>query len=255
MHNNPSVLIGYSRVSTEGQRDGYGIKIQEDRIKLYAEAKGVPLVRIFRDDGVSGALAVRPALVELMNYAEANRQMNLGLVFLRLDRLARDLLIQEGLIADFHKHGLQVFSIEEEDLCSTDPTRKLFRQMKGMLAEYEKAMITARMSAGRIRKAQEGRYPGGRVSYGFRIEKDLYVPVEEELTIVREIRRLRRRNSNGRRLSYGKIAEVLSQREVMPPSGRKWYPMTVRLLATSDFYKGTFRYGSVVTHRPELKIV
>jgi len=250
-------FIGYSRVSTDGQRDGqgYGIKIQEDRIKQYSDEKGLPFVRIFRDEGVSGALAVRPAMVELMSYAEANKHLSLGLVFLRLDRLARDLLIQEGLIADFHKHGLQVFSIEEEDLCSTDPTRKLFRQMKGMLAEYEKAMVTARMSAGRLKKVESGGgYAGGRVAYGFCAKGDEYVPVADELEVVKKILKLRRKVKLGKRTSYDGIAKQLNADGIPAPSGKRWHSRTVQYIASNDFYKGFQHYGSVCVLNPAINI-
>ena len=40
---------------------------------------------------MSGSLKDRPALLRLLEYAEEHRDMNLGLVFLRLDRLSRSL--------------------------------------------------------------------------------------------------------------------------------------------------------------------
>jgi hypothetical protein len=47
----------------------------------------------------------------------------------RLDRVARDLMVQESILADFKRKGLEVVSVAEPDLCSHDPSRVLMRQM------------------------------------------------------------------------------------------------------------------------------
>ena len=56
--------IGYIRVSSEEQADsGLGLEAQRQRIRAYCDMKGLSLVTIFEDAGVSGgkALATRPA--------------------------------------------------------------------------------------------------------------------------------------------------------------------------------------------------
>ncbi len=256
MADTPRHLIGYSRISTEGQRDGFGIKIQEDRIKEYAEKHGLPLLDIFRDEAVSGSLKDRPALLRLLNYAEEHKDMGLGLVFLRLDRLSRSLVVSEQLLADFQKRGLAVISIEEPDLLSNEPSRKLFRQFKAMMAEYEKEMITARMSAGRLKKVEAGKgYAGGRCAYGYRTLGSEYVAVPAELTTVRDIVGFRRKRQQGKRLSYHHIAQLLNKRGIAAPMGGKWFAASVQKVASNQFYKGFQRYGTVNFYRPELKIL
>jgi len=249
----PEHLIGYARISTEGQRDGFGIAIQEQRIKEYAEQQGLPLLSIFRDEAISGSLKDRPALLRMLDYAEEHKDMQLGLVFLRLDRLSRSLVVSEQLLADFQRRGLAVISIEEPDLLSNEPTRKLFRQFKAMMAEYEKEMITARMSAGRLKKVEDGKgYAGGRVAFGFRAENGIYVPVAEEIAVVREIYKLRRKSRSGARLGYQRIAKMLNEKYAHI---RTFNPMTVRYIATNSFYKGFQGYGSVTCFNEQLKIV
>ncbi|MDO8468160.1 MAG: recombinase family protein [Candidatus Peribacter sp.] len=249
----PQALIGYSRVSTDGQREGYGIKIQEEKIKAYAEEKGLSVLRMFRDEGVSGALKDRPALLQLLNFVDENRKMRLGVCFLRLDRLSRSLVISEQLIADFQKRRVDVISLEEPDLLSNEPNRKLFRQFKAMMAEYEKEMITARMSAGRLKKVQEGNgYAGGRVAFGFRANGDDYVPVPDELAVVREIFSLRRKPRNGERLGYQRIAKLLNKKYT---AIRTFNAMTVRYIVNNPFYKGFQHYGTVSTFNERLRVV
>ncbi len=47
--------IGYSRCSTQEQADsGLGITAQLERIRAYAAMKGLSLLDVIRDEGVSG---------------------------------------------------------------------------------------------------------------------------------------------------------------------------------------------------------
>ena len=249
-------LIGYQRVSTENQRDGFGLKIQESAIRKYAKENNYNLLRIFSDEAVSGALKDRPALIELMDFAETNRKMGLTLVFLRLDRLARDLLVQETLLSDFQRKGLEVISIDEPDLCKDDPARKMFRQMKGMISEYEKSMITLRMSAGRLKKVESGKgYAGGNVCYGFEVKDGQYRQINGEIEVIKTIARLRRKPKLGKKLSFQKIADKLNTEAILSPMGCKWYAMTVRYIATNEFYRGIQSYSSVKNFSAEHKIL
>lgn len=52
----------------------------------------------------------------------------------KLDRLARDFMVQETLINESRKHRFEIVSVEEPDLMANDPTRILVRQMMGAVA-------------------------------------------------------------------------------------------------------------------------
>jgi hypothetical protein len=53
--------------------------------------------------------------------------------------LARDLMVQETIIADLRKYGFDLVSVAEPDLMANDPTRVLMRQLMGAVAQYGKA--------------------------------------------------------------------------------------------------------------------
>lgn len=158
---------GYLRVSGKAQVQGDGFPRQLAAIKGYAAEHGIRIVKAFREEGVSGTrdLADRPALSDLM-VALHGDGVRLVLVE-KLDRLARDLMVQETILADLRKHGFELVSVAEPDLCSNDPTRKLLRQVMGGVAEYEKTMIVLKLRAARERsKAKTGRCEG-RKPYGY----------------------------------------------------------------------------------------
>src|SRR5882672_4553076 len=110
------VGFGYCRVSSAGQsaEDKDGIARQEAAIRQWAAANNVRIARWFRDS-VSGTkdLENRPALQELMAALHGN---GTKLVLIeKLDRLARDLMIQESIIADMQRNGFEIVSVPEPD--------------------------------------------------------------------------------------------------------------------------------------------
>ena len=127
-------------------------------------------MQVYEDAGVSGAngVADREGWPRLVDGLEAGRFS--VVIVLRLDRLARDLMLQENMLANVRELGGELVSVDEPDLCNGDPTRTLFRQMKGAISEYEKAMIVARLKAGRRKKVRQGGYAGGWLPYGYTTE-------------------------------------------------------------------------------------
>jgi len=179
-------VFGYCRVSTENQKEEKTIDIQEEALKKHAEDNGLELLSIFKDEGISGSLEQRPGLTQLLSLLTNSPEID-GVLIYKLDRLARDVVIQENLIKEFQRLGKRVLSTLEPDLDSNDPTRKLVRQILGVISEYERAIITMRLSGGRISKASKGGYAGGGVPYGYTADplKHSLVQHDAEAKVVR----------------------------------------------------------------------
>ncbi|TSC59956.1 MAG: Resolvase domain [Candidatus Peregrinibacteria bacterium Greene0416_62] len=61
----------YCRVSSERQvKEGHGLDAQESRGKAYAEQHGYEVVKVFREEGISGGLLDRPAMQEMLLFLE-----------------------------------------------------------------------------------------------------------------------------------------------------------------------------------------
>ena len=101
----------------------------------------------------------RPGWVEMMTALHSNGVRTV--IIERLDRLARDLMVQEATIAELQKQGFTLVSVQEPDLMSSDPARIAFRQMMGVFAQYDKSQIVLKLKAARMRKrAKEGSCEG-----------------------------------------------------------------------------------------------
>lgn len=206
-------VFGYVRVSSLGQVEGDGITRQRTAIEAYCASHDMRLQQLFVEEGVSGTLLERPQWQELLIELLSDGVQHV--VVEKLDRLARDLMIQETIIGDLEKNGRTLISTMEPDLCSDDPSRKLIRQVFGAIAEYDRAMIVAKLRAARIRKKQLTGRCEGRLPYGAR---------PRERRVVRQIHRL---YDEG--LSYEKIACQLNKdRFPAPAGGARWHKMTVR---------------------------
>ena len=102
-------------------------------IQSWTQLNGYALVGTFRDEGVSGSkeLDHRPALLEAFQTLRERRAV--ALVVYRLDRLARDLIVQKQLRAEVKRFGARVCSTSAAEAGyltddPDDPSRKLVRQ-------------------------------------------------------------------------------------------------------------------------------
>lgn len=205
--------FAYLRVSSIGQTQGDGYDRQLAACQMWAEANGYEIVEIFRES-ITGKseLEDRPALSELFAALEENGIKTV--IIEKVDRLARDLMIQESIIGDMQKSGYTLISVAEPDLCSADPSRVLIRQIFGALAQYDRAMIVLKLRGARQRqKAKNGRCEGQK-AYG---EKD---GEAEWLQQMRDLRMVDR-------LSCDRIAELLNAKGVPARKGGKWLGCTV----------------------------
>jgi site-specific DNA recombinase len=246
-------IIGYCRVSTDNQKDEGTIDLQRQALREYAKQKGYELVKTFEDEGVSGGLEDRAGLAEMFNYLEdkENKGIEAVLIF-KLDRLARDLRIQENLIYKLKERGKSLLSIKEPDLGDSDPMRKAFRQFMGIVSELEKSFITMRMTAGRINKIKNKQtYAGGGIALGYSTkDKDLIID-EAGANTIRQIFKMKRYGKKGLR----EIARELNEQDIPTARGGEWHAGTIKYILANPLYKGNMLYSGIGAKRADLALL
>lgn len=207
--------FAYLRVSGKGQIEGDGFPRQLETIKKYAAANNIKIVKVYREEGVSGTFdwTDRPAFTEMMTALLANGTRTV--LIEKLDRLARDLMVQEIIVADFKRKGLSIISVAEPDLCSDDPSRVLMRQIWGAFAQYEKSTIVLKLRGARVRARATYGSCEGRKPYGSGGDGEAFV-----------IERIQSLRADG--MAMDKIAEYLNDKGHKSQSGGKWYGSSVR---------------------------
>lgn len=221
-------LVGYVRVSTDKQaEEGLGLAVQDKAVRSWAKANGHRLIGVCRDEGVSGTKdsADRPGLADALTAICDNRAK--GIVVHRLDRLARTLTVQEAILGRVWQCEGGVFTAESGEVPQDDPDdpmRRAMRQMVGVFGELERAMVVARMRAGRKHKAAKGGYAGfGSPPFGFKAEERALVPDEREQEAIALMVAMRREGA-----SLPTIAARLTEEGFTSKRGGPWHPTTVQ---------------------------
>lgn len=222
-------LVAYLRVSTDRQaEEGFGLEAQREAIRRWARDHGHRIAAWTVDEGVSGSngLESRRGLLDALTLLEDG--VAGGLVVARLDRLARNLTVQEGTLAKVWALGGAVFSADLGEVPRDDPDdpmRTALRQVVGVFAQLERGMIRARLRAGRRAKAERGGYAYGAPPFGWRAEGRELVPAPDEQATIRRAVELR-----GSGASLRTIAATLEAEGRRPRRSNRWHPRTVAAL-------------------------
>jgi len=214
--------LSYLRVSGPGQVDGDGFDRQRLAITAYAKKNKLSIVDEFREEGISGTadLADRPALSALFGrLVDGDVQT---VIVERADRLTRDLLAGELILAEFRRCGVRVLDSAGTDLtvADGDPTCTLIRQVLAAVAQFDKCSIVRRMRAAKDRIAERtGKRPEGRKEYG-------HYPGER--AVIDRARELLASHVAGVRPHYATVARKLNTEGLPTRTGVPWSGAMVR---------------------------
>jgi site-specific DNA recombinase len=161
----------YVRVSTPNQAHAQTIEQQVTRLRAAAQQRGwtVEEGHIYRDDGYSGATLNRPGLDARRDQAAVAAY---DVVLLTApDRLARKYVHQMLVIEELQQHGCRVEVLDRP--MSEDPHDQLLLQIRGAVAEYERALLTERTRRGRLAKVRAGQLlPWSKPPFGYRSDPE-----------------------------------------------------------------------------------
>lgn len=172
-------LIGYARVSTNGQE----LNLQLDALKQ----EGIPKKLIFIDKA-SGAKAARPGLDSCMNELREGDT----LIIWRLDRLGRSLKHLIEIVEELKKRGVGFRSISDGGINTTTASGEMVFNIFATLAQFERRLIQERTQAGLTAARARGR-KGGRPRVS---------PDDEKVKMVKKM-------SKNHSISVGEICKTL----------------------------------------------
>ncbi|MBK8500926.1 MAG: recombinase family protein [Saprospiraceae bacterium] len=205
----------YTRVSSDQQKENKTIGSQVDELLNFAKEQGyvVPDEYVFKDEGYSGAILVRPGLEKVRDLS-AEGQIDAVLIY-SPDRLSRNYAYQVVLIDEFATSGTEVLFVNSPK--GDTPEEALLLQLQGMISEYERAIIRERCRRGKRFKAKAGvvNVLCG-APYGFNYIKKTDVTAaryeinEDQALVVREVYQLYAEEF----LSIGAITGQLNARKV-----------------------------------------
>jgi len=137
----PARVALYARVSTAEQTT----EPQLHALRQYASARGLAVIAEHVDEAISGTRERRPGLDALL--AAARRRTIDAVVVVKLDRLGRSLAHLLAVLGELEALGVDFISLDD-GIDSSTPAGRLFMQIRGAFAEYERALIVERTRAG-----------------------------------------------------------------------------------------------------------
>jgi site-specific DNA recombinase len=255
----------YARVSSEEQAERETIQNQIDFYRRYLDLYGKNLLDagMYLDDGVSGMIAFqdRPGVANLLEDAIA-KKFDQVLVW-KLDRLGRDPRIILNAVHDLTETGASIKSMTEPFETGTPYGDFMLTVLAGV-AGLERSVFLERSLLGLHRRAREGKWLGGIVPYGYRVNDEGYLEVCEEpldgvnLTeagVVRlmyecvadrgwsTIKLAHHFNAMGIPTAYAKDGRLLSRGQRKERTANIWRPGRIRNMLINPTYKGEHVWG------------
>jgi len=234
-------VIAYIRVSTDEQvKHGQGLDIQKEEIKEHVDKNNLDLIKIFEDQGESGANDInkRDGLNKMLEFVKQN---NIKQVLItKFDRLARDIYIQLWVEKELKKYEVEITSINEKSLNGNDHMTKAMRHLAGVFAELEKNRIADRLKRGRKRKAKQGNKASGNCPLGYKYKDKKVVIDEETAPIIKEIF-----SQYLKKKSIAKVKKYLDNKGYKTKRDKEFSRYRINNILRNDFYKGVVTFDDV----------
>jgi len=216
---NPRIVVAYVRVSTEEQaNEGVSLEAQEVRIRAYCQLRGLELVDVVVDAGVSAGkpLASREGGARVLDLV---RRKQVGaVVALKLDRLFRNAADCLATVEAWDKASVSMHLVDVggASFDTSSAMGRFFLTVMAGAAEMERNQIRERTSMAMQHKAARGELVGS-VPYGYQLAEDgvHVVAVEGEQLVLQAARELRAAG-----LSLRAVSAELARRGHMSRAGK-----------------------------------
>jgi DNA invertase Pin-like site-specific DNA recombinase len=232
-------VSAYIRCSSESQIENTGLTVQRDRIEKYCVLKGLELVHVYVDPGVSGSIPIceRPEGSKLMQSVRDKEIV--GIIISKLDRMFRSTVDCLTTVDQLDKVdcSLHIVDLGGTSIDSRSVTGRFMLTVMAAAIEMERGQIRERVASGRKQRIKEQR-PISRCPFGYKIQEEkvdgksikTLIPNPKEFAALQLIRQLRPTTS------LPKIAATLNSGGHVTQNGRSW---------TSGHVQGILRRVSI----------
>lgn len=266
----------YVRMSTEHQQ--YSTENQGDKIREYAERRGIEIVRTYADAGKSGLrIAGRQALQQLIKDVETGvADFQIILVY-DVSRWGRFQDADESAYYEYicRRAGIQVAYCAEQFENDGSPVSTIVKGVKRAMAGEYSRELSAKVFAGQCRLIELGFRQGGPAGFGLRrilidqagsikselsrgehksLQTDrviLQPGPDTEVAVVNQIYRWFVDDN----LVESEIAEQLNGQGIKTDLGREWTRATVREILSNEKYIGNNVYNRRSFKLKKLRVV
>jgi site-specific DNA recombinase len=152
-----SRAVIYIRVSTKEQVHNYSLDSQERACREYCEQQGLPVDRVFREEGESAKTADRTQLRNLIDFCTKKKNSITHVVVYHLDRFARDVLDHKQVRLMLLKSGVVLRSVTAP--IDETPEGGLTENLLSAIAEFDNKLRARRTVVGMQAAMKNGNWP------------------------------------------------------------------------------------------------
>ena len=226
----------YARYSSAGQNE-QSIAGQVEVCKKWANDNDVSIVHIYHDEAISGKTDKRPDFQRMIKDAKS-KKFDYIIVY-KLDRFARNRFDSATYKAQLKKYDVRIMSAMEN--ITDGPEGIILESVLEGMAEYYSANLSQNVLRGMHQRAELGKYLGGFVPLGYKIDSDKnYILDENNAAVVRRIYDL---YANG--ATVKEVCQELNLEGLKAPSGKPFTASCLHRILTNVKYIG--RYESMGT--------
>lgn len=219
--------IGYIRVSTDQQADkGVSLDAQRQKVRAYCDLYGFDLEGIEVDAGASASTLERDGLQRALAALDAGEAD--ALVVVKLDRLTRSVRDLDALLTRYFAEGEHALVSVAEQVDTTTATGRMILNVLMSVSQWEREVIGERTSAALQHKKANGEYTGGGIPYGYQLDADgkMLLEDEAEQKVIRAVLEYREAG-----LSLRKVADRLEADGFTTRKGGKFYAKQISNIA------------------------
>ena len=230
----------YVRVSTGYQVDKDSLPFQKQELRNYCrhvlhieESR----LEVFEDAGKSGKNTKRPAFERMMAKVKAGLVSHV--IVYKIDRISRN-LVDFSLMYDDFKYNRVTFISLNEQFDTSSAIGEAVLKIILVFAELERKLTSERVKDIMIGRANEGKWNGARVPYGWDWDSVACRPVhsEKEAPFARAMYEMYLEVK-----STGKIRDYNNAHGVPTKRGGEWTSKTVSDFLRNPLNKGDYRYN------------
>ena len=227
----------YARYSSDKQNE-QSIAGQVEVCRKWATDNDIEIVDIYPDEALTGRTDKRPNFQRMI--IDASKGKFDYVIVYKIDRFARNRYDSAIYKAQLKKYGVRVISAMEN--IADGPEGIILESVLEGMAEYYSANLSQNVLRGMHQKAEQGKYMGGTIPLGYKIDADKNYMIDENTACV--VKRIYEMYADG--FTIKEICQELNANGHKSSTGKSFTYNSLHRVLTNPKYIGRYEYLGIV---------
>lgn len=236
----------YARYSSDRQNE-QSIAGQVEVCTQWAKDNDISIIHIYHDEALTGKTDKRPDFQRMIKDAKSGK-FDYIIVY-KLDRFARNRYDSAIYKAQLKKYNVDVLSAMEN--IADGPEGIILESVLEGMAEYFSANLSQNVIRGMHQKAEQGKYMGGIIPLGYKIDADKNYILDENTAFL--VKRIYELYADGSTIKD--ICQELNAAGYKSSTGKAFTYTSLHRILTNPKYIGRYEYMGVVLENTIPRII